>query len=464
MIDQNNPEINVDDLMQKVKEEVAKRRLEVTPTSHSNQSIIDIIHSDLSRTHSLLMSRFESLLNDAEFQVQDIDKLPNKLNRFPFTLEIIQKILLKFYKLLTKKQKVINEDFIAAFKELREITEVQINQKNEELINEFNKRFEHERNITQDFYHALEQKHHALEQKHHALEQKHHALEQKHHALEQKHTQQIKALQLELTYNKRAFANLLQSLENRTESVPTSPAISTPETPYGGQEEAHLLDAFYVAFEERFRGSYEEIAKRLTIYLPFIEKVQLETSDTILDVGCGRGEWLEFLRENGYQVQGIDLNRMMLEECQSKNLEVYEVDAIAHLQTLPDNSLSAVTGFHIIEHLPFPALLQLLQETIRVLKPGGVAIFETPNPQNILVSTRTFYLDPTHRNPLPSDLIQFLLDNTGFEPVEVLPLHPYEEALQIQGSDNLTQRFNQYFYGPQDYAVIGYKPCNPSPL
>ncbi|MCW6037300.1 methyltransferase domain-containing protein [Spirulina subsalsa FACHB-351] len=447
MIEPNNPEINVDDLMEQIRQEVAKRNLTVPRRNNINQNIIGSINLSPDTTMSVLSSRLQALLNDASLNSQSIDKLPNKLNRFPLKIRIIQKVILKLYNFVFKKQGIVNQNFISAFKELQELTEVKINQKNQELINTLNKRFEFEREISENHYQALEQKHQALEQK---------------------HTHQIKALQLELTYNKKTFANLLQSLENRTgfsnqqiTNIPTQPASKSS---YSEQEEAHLLDAFYVAFEEKFRGSYEEIAKRLKVYLPFIEQAKEQASDTILDLGCGRGEWLEFLREKGYQVQGIDLNRMMLEECRSKNLEVYEVDAIAHIQTLADNSLGAVTGFHIIEHLPFPALLQLLQETIRVLKPGGVAIFETPNPQNILVSTRTFYLDPTHRNPLPSDLIQFLLDNTGFEPVEVLPLHPYEEALQIKGTEELTQRFNQYFYGPQDYAIIGYKPCNPSPL
>jgi hypothetical protein len=97
-----------------------------------------------------------------------------------------------------------------------------------------------------------------------------------------------------------------------------------------------------------------------------------------------------------------------------------------------------------------------LDETVRVLKPGGIAIFETPNPQNVLVGSCNFYMDPTHRNPLPSPMLRFLAEARGLCRVSVLDLHPYPEAFHLDGSE-LATRFNQYFYGPQDYAVIGWK-------
>ncbi|MEW5861562.1 MAG: class I SAM-dependent methyltransferase [Cyanobacteriota bacterium] len=176
----------------------------------------------------------------------------------------------------------------------------------------------------------------------------------------------------------------------------------------------------------------------------------------ILDVGCGRGEWLELLQQSGYVASGLDLNRVMLNECISRGLEVIEGDVLNYMQSLPDSSLGAVTGFHIVEHLPFPMLLKLLDEARRVLQPGGLALFETPNPQNILVSSNNFYIDPTHLKPLPSTLLKFLLEHAGFEPVEVIYLNPYKDSYKVSGSET-SERFNQYFYGPQDYAVVGHK-------
>jgi 2-polyprenyl-3-methyl-5-hydroxy-6-metoxy-1,4-benzoquinol methylase len=116
-----------------------------------------------------------------------------------------------------------------------------------------------------------------------------------------------------------------------------------------------------------------------------------------------------------------------------------------------------VTGFHIIEHLPFEVLVKLMDETVRVLKPGGVAIFETPNPENVLVGSYTFYLDPTHRNPLPSAVVKFMAEARGLCRVEVMPLHSLEAYRMEEAGLEITKRFNEYFYGPQDYAVVGWK-------
>jgi O-antigen chain-terminating methyltransferase len=126
------------------------------------------------------------------------------------------------------------------------------------------------------------------------------------------------------------------------------------------------------------------------------------------------------------------------------------------LRTLPDNCLGGVTGFHIIEHLPLETLIELLDETVRVLRPGGLALFETPNPENILVGSHDFYLDPTHLKPLPSLQVQFLAEYRGLSRVEVLHLNPPPAEKRLSGSE-VAERFNHHFYGPRDYAVIGWK-------
>jgi 2-polyprenyl-3-methyl-5-hydroxy-6-metoxy-1,4-benzoquinol methylase len=224
------------------------------------------------------------------------------------------------------------------------------------------------------------------------------------------------------------------------------------------EEERHDLEALYVSFEDQFRGSREDIKERLRVYLPTLKQAQLGTDEMpVLDVGCGRGEWLELLKEQNLRAQGVDVNRILVGECQRQDLEVIERDVIVYLRTLPDASLGAVTGFHIIEHLPFEVLVKLMDETVRVLKPGGVAIFETPNPENVLVGSYTFYLDPTHRNPLPSAVVKFMAEARGLCRVEVMPLHALEAYRVEEAGLEITKRFNEYFYGPQDYAVVGWK-------
>jgi len=222
-------------------------------------------------------------------------------------------------------------------------------------------------------------------------------------------------------------------------------------------EDKHALDALYFSLEDRFRGTRDEIKERLRGYLPLLRNKKIGGKGMpILDIGCGRGEWLELLAESGLEARGVDRNRLFVAACKERGLNVSEGDAIEYLGEVPSCSLGAVTGFHIIEHLPLEELIRLIDETVRVLKPGGLAIFETPNPQNVLVACHNFYIDPTHRNPLPALTVQFLLEARGLCDVEILYLAPYPESFKVRdGGPEIMQRFNDYFYGPQDYAVIG---------
>lgn len=222
-------------------------------------------------------------------------------------------------------------------------------------------------------------------------------------------------------------------------------------------EQQHLDDAFYLSFEESFRGRPAEIKERLKVYLPLVEEARATAgAQPVLDIGCGRGEWLELLRESNVPASGVEQNRVLVAEGQARGLSVIETDLMAYLRELPDESLTALTGFHIIEHLPLEMLLRLLDETVRVISPGGLVIFETPNPENVLVGSCNFYFDPTHRNPLPAPVMKFLLESRGFTRVEIIRLNP-SDAEPVVGDTDLVKRFNQYFYGPMDYAVVGWK-------
>ena len=224
-------------------------------------------------------------------------------------------------------------------------------------------------------------------------------------------------------------------------------------------EDEHRLDAMYATFEDQFRGTREDIKQRQRIYLPLIQQCQAGTDDApVLDVGCGRGEWLELLRDQRLVGRGVDLNRVFVQQCLEDHLHVIEQDAIAYLRSLPHHALGAITGFHIIEHLPIRTLIALFDEALRVLQPGGVAIFETPNPGNLLVGSCNFYLDPTHRNPLPAPLSRYLIEARGFVRAEIIELHPFDAGNHFSDGPPATMnRLNQHFFGPQDYAVVAYK-------
>jgi 2-polyprenyl-3-methyl-5-hydroxy-6-metoxy-1,4-benzoquinol methylase len=242
--------------------------------------------------------------------------------------------------------------------------------------------------------------------------------------------------------------------------VPASPesatAASGPAT--ARAEKAHLLDPLYLSFEDRYRGTRADIKQRQSIFVPLVEACVRATGGApVVDLGCGRGEWLEVLAESGIAAQGYDMNRIAVEECRKRGLDARLGDAIEVLAALPDNSCSVVTGFHIIEHLPFEVFVALIDHALRVLRPGGAIVLETPNPANVIVAAERFYFDPTHRNPLPSELTAYLLKSRGFGGIEVLPLHPVEWESRQDYVDPMLAYLQDKLFGPQDYGVVGRK-------
>jgi len=218
------------------------------------------------------------------------------------------------------------------------------------------------------------------------------------------------------------------------------------------------LDSFYFSFENRFRGPREEIKTRVAFYLPFVRNAGVGTARSpILDLGCGRGEWLELLKEHKLDARGVDLNTAMVSQCKARGLKVRLGDAIEYLHSLRANSHGAITGFHVIEHVPFETLMTLLGEVRRVLKPGGMAIFESPNCKNLVVGACTFYVDPTHRNPVFPDTAEFMLASHGFENIKIEYLSPVANP-HFEATTVALSTIKDLLYGPQDFGIIAYKP------
>jgi len=222
-----------------------------------------------------------------------------------------------------------------------------------------------------------------------------------------------------------------------------------------GGEGHHFLEALYALFEDRFRGTTHDIRGRLEVYLPYIQRSGVGTADfPILDLGCGRGEWLELLKSHNYVARGVDQNRLFLAHCEDLDLDVSESDAVAYLRGLKKDSYGAITGFHIAEHLSLYALVLLLDESLRVLKRGGIMILETPNPENLRVGSCDFYIDPTHRNPIPPSTLHFLMEARGFVNVErCMPSREVERPGDPESGDVL----HDWIRRPPDYAMIGFK-------
>lgn len=214
------------------------------------------------------------------------------------------------------------------------------------------------------------------------------------------------------------------------------------------------LDELFAAFTNEFRGKRHEIKQRLRHYLPLLKTAQIV--DGVLDLGCGRGEWLELLKEEGFQARGVETNRVVIEQVRSLGLEVIEEDILAYLRRLPSESFNAVTGFHLIEHLPFETLVELLDETLRTLRPGGLAIFESPNPKNVVVAACNFYADPSHRKPVFPETIKFVLKHRGFEDVQLKYLNPVEQS-PFKNDHPGSRHLDIWFFGARDFAVLARK-------
>ncbi|MEI6544046.1 MAG: class I SAM-dependent methyltransferase, partial [Methylococcales bacterium] len=190
------------------------------------------------------------------------------------------------------------------------------------------------------------------------------------------------------------------------------------------------------------------------MYLPIVEPLKMvyEHPD-ILDLGCGRGEWLELMKNNGFDTKGIDLDEGMLEDCIDLSLDVYQVDVLEYLRGLDADSVCLVSALHLVEHINFDKVLNLVSEALRVLKPGGLLILETPNSENLVVGTSNFYLDPTHQKPLPAELLSFVAEYAGFCRVKTLYL---QESPDLTISHRTTL-INVLQGVSPDYAIIAQK-------
>lgn len=173
--------------------------------------------------------------------------------------------------------------------------------------------------------------------------------------------------------------------------------------------------SFYRAFEDRYRGARDTIKDRLRAYDGFTGPLcGLPGGAVALDLGCGRGEWLELLGESGIDARGVDLDDGMLAACRERGLAARHGDALAALRAQPDASLALVSAFHLVEHIPFELVRELIAEALRALRPGGLLILETPNPENLTVGATSFYMDPSHLKPLPPNLLAFAVEHAGF--------------------------------------------------
>ena len=232
--------------------------------------------------------------------------------------------------------------------------------------------------------------------------------------------------------------------------------------------QAAMADRHYLELERRHRGTPAEIRERLAVYLPLFAGKR-----DVVDLGCGRGEALALLAEQGLHAAGVDESEEMVRRCREQGLDAAVGEALGFLRARAAASLDGVVSFHVVEHLPAATLGPLVREAWRVLRPGGLLVLETPNPVSISVAASHFWRDPSHLRPLHPDALRLLCEQAGFESVEIRWLHPFAPAerlpeIDLEGlggeSRDLAHRVNllrdrldDALYGYQDYAVVARK-------
>ena len=210
---------------------------------------------------------------------------------------------------------------------------------------------------------------------------------------------------------------------------------------------------FYTEFENNFRGSREQIINILSNYDGLIDYIlNIDSNPSLLDIGSGRGEWIQKCNAKGFKSIGIELDPKMVNDCKKINLNVKEGDALSLLDEFDEDSFSIVSAFHVIEHMSYENINELLIKSKRILKPKGLLILETPSIDNLIVSSKSFYIDPTHINPIHPDLLAFIIKRTGFTKLKYYFING--GPLQNSEEDSLTRVFNGV---AQDLTLIASK-------
>jgi O-antigen chain-terminating methyltransferase len=260
----------------------------------------------------------------------------------------------------------------------------------------------------------------------------------------------------------------LTRLQGRVRELDPAPSNGAPsERPLGsgGRSRQVERELDYLEFERRFRGSPHEIAARQSAYLELFRAAP----GRVVDLGCGRGEFLGLLRTIGVEGYGVDMSEGMVASCRERGLDVRREDLIQHLASVPQGSLGGIFCAQVLEHLDPGDVIRFFDLAWAALAGGGALALETPNPRSLATFTNALYADLGHLRPLHPDTLSFLADGAGFHDVSVryssrvpsegrLKELPAPDDARLQPlvallNENF-QKLDGVLYGPQDFAVV----------
>jgi SAM-dependent methyltransferase len=240
--------------------------------------------------------------------------------------------------------------------------------------------------------------------------------------------------------SERLIHNELRVVRQRLALSAGGPPPAAPAPPPAPQ-----LD--WLRFAGRFRGSEEYVKQSQRWYIE-----RFRGCRNVLDLGCGRGEFLELAAEAGIPARGVDISDELVALARAKGLAVERADLLDFLGELADHTLDGLFCAHVIEHLPAERLPRLVELAAKKLCRGGVLAIETPNPECLASLARHFFIDPTHTRPVPASLLVFYLEEAGFGQIEVRPLAPAVDSFPALAE--LPEAFRSAFFGGLDYAVL----------
>jgi O-antigen chain-terminating methyltransferase len=228
-------------------------------------------------------------------------------------------------------------------------------------------------------------------------------------------------------------------------------SMAAADIPTAGAPATPPIQAFdYARFAERFRGSEDYVRRKQEFYVPYFR-----TTREALDLGCGRGEFLELMKQAGVEARGVDSSVECVAICRQKGLTADAADLFSHLSSQPEGTIGGIFCAQVVEHLPPERIPEMIRLCAEKLERGGLLVIETPNPQCLAIFASHFYLDPTHTRPVPSSLLSFYMEEAGFGRIEVHTLSPAVESMPTLGS--LPEDFREAFFGGLDFAILGRK-------
>ncbi len=266
-----------------------------------------------------------------------------------------------------------------------------------------------------------------------------HALERSAETIQRKLWADLEKIRLEY---ENIIHHELRIVRQRAAAATATTAASSPSTP------APLLD--WLQFADKFRGPEAYVRERQRFYVPYFKDCR-----EVLDIGCGRGEFLDLMKEAGVAARGIDLCEEAVAMCRAKALDAEVADLFVYLDGLADSSLDGIFSAQVVEHLPPERLGEFIRLGEAKLRRGGVLAIETPNPECLAIFATHFYLDPTHTRPIPPQLLTFYMVEAGFGRIEVRKLTPALES--FEALRELPAEFREAFFGAMDYVAFARK-------